>query len=136
MLGTVGNRDSTVVGGVDKKNFEEEKLLKKIPKIFGVEKFLPGKVFKGKKLVPVSEITGTCAGLHSARVDGRHELIWGGGGMWRYQRVSCSRLDPVRKGSGESGEKNSTEVGVNWAVPSVPIRALTDQRLWARVGET
>ena len=111
--------------------------MEKIPgKIFGVEKVLPGKVFKGKKLVPVSEITGTCAGLHSARVDGRHELIWGGGGMWRYQRVSCSRLDPVRKGSGESGEKNSTEVGVNWAVPSVPIRALTDQRLWARVGET
>ena len=56
--------------------------------------------------------------------------------MLRDQRVSCSRLDPVRKGSGESGEKNSTEVGVNWAVPSVPIRALTDQRLWARVEET
>ena len=49
MLGTVGNRDRTVVGGVDKKKFEEEKLLKKIPgKIFGVENFLPGKVFKGK----------------------------------------------------------------------------------------
>jgi hypothetical protein len=31
MLGTVGNRDSTVVGGVDKEFFEEEKLLKKIP---------------------------------------------------------------------------------------------------------
>ena len=111
--------------------------MEKIPgKIFGVEKFLPGKVFTGKKLVPVSGITGTCAGLHSARVDGRHELIWGWGGICRDQRVSCSRLDPVRKGSGESGEKNATEVGVNWAVPSVPIRALTDQRLWARVGET
>ena len=31
MLGTVGNRDRTVVGGVDKKKFEEEKLLEKIP---------------------------------------------------------------------------------------------------------
>ena len=31
MLGTVGNRDSTVVGGVDKEFLEEEKLLKKIP---------------------------------------------------------------------------------------------------------
>ena len=111
--------------------------MEKIPgKFFGVENFLPGKSCRGKKLLPVFGITGTCAGLHSARVDGRHELIWGGGGMWRYQRVSCSRLDPVRKGSGESGEKNSTEVGVNWAVPSVPIRALTDQRLGARVGET
>jgi hypothetical protein len=56
--------------------------------------------------------------------------------MLRDQRVSCSRLDPVGKGSGESGEKNTTEVGVNWAVLSVPIRAVTDQRLWARVGET
>ena len=56
--------------------------------------------------------------------------------MWRDQRVSCSRLDPVRKGSGERGEKNSTEVGVNLAVPSVPIRALTDQRLWASAEET
>jgi hypothetical protein len=109
--------------------------LEKIPgKFFGVEKNLP--VFGIGKILPVSGITGTCAGVYSARVDGRHELICGGGGMWRYQRVSCSRLDPVRKGSGESGEKNSTEVGVNWAVPSVPIRALTDQRLWARVGET
>jgi hypothetical protein len=31
MLGTVGNRDSTVVGGVDKEFIEEGKLLKKIP---------------------------------------------------------------------------------------------------------
>ncbi len=31
MLGTVGNRDSTVVGGVDKEVLEEEKLLEKIP---------------------------------------------------------------------------------------------------------
>ena len=68
---------------------------------------IPGKIFGVENFLPVSGITGTCAGLHSARVDGRHELIWGGGGMWRYQRVSCSRLDPVRKGSGESGEKNS-----------------------------
>ena len=56
--------------------------------------------------------------------------------MCRDNRVSWSRLDPVRKGSGERGEKNSTEVGVNLAVPSVPIKALTDQRLWARVEET
>ena len=98
MLGTVGNRDRTVVGGVDKKNFEEEKLLKKIPgkifgvekflpgknfgveknlpgKNFGVEKFLPGKMFGVEKILPVFGITGTCAGVYSARVEGRHELV-------------------------------------------------------------
>ena len=76
MLGTVGNRDSTVVVGVDKKNFEEEKLLKKIPgKNFGVEKFLPGKIFGVEKILPVFGITGTCAGVYSARVEGRHELV-------------------------------------------------------------
>ena len=31
MIGTAGNRDSTVVGGVDKEFLEEEKLLEKIP---------------------------------------------------------------------------------------------------------
>ena len=45
-------------------------------------------------------------------------------------------LGPCEKGlRGEWGEKRYRG-GVNWAVPSVPIRALTDQRLWARVGET
>ena len=74
MLGTVGNRDSTVVGGVDKEFFEEEKLLKKIPgKNFGVEKLLP--VFGIGKILPVFGITGTCAGVYSARVEGRHELV-------------------------------------------------------------
>ena len=35
MLGTVGNKDKTVVGGVDKEFVEEDKLLKKIPGIKG-----------------------------------------------------------------------------------------------------
>ena len=81
--------------------------MEKIPgKIFGVEKILPGKVFKGKKLVPVSEITGTCAGLHSARVDGRHELIWGGGGNVEVPEGVLFALGPCEKGlRGEWGEK-------------------------------
>ena len=58
---------------------------------------------------------------------------WGvGGGMWRDHRVSVLLLEPVRKGVGESRAEKETEVGVKVAVPSVPIRALTDHRLWAR----
>ena len=82
-------------------------------KKIGVEKILPGKFCRGKRFLPVVGVTGTGAGVYNARVEGRHELVGGGGGMWRDQRVSCSCLDPVRKGSGESGEKNATEVGVN-----------------------
>ena len=58
---------------------------------------------------------------------------WGvGGGMWRDHRVSVLLLEPVRKGVGESRAEKETEVGVKVAVPSVPIRALTDHRLCAR----
>jgi hypothetical protein len=117
MLGTVGNRDSTVVEGVDEKLFSEEKLSEKIPeKNTGKEKIGEG-----------SELPGTGTGvlryMHAGGV---------GGGMWRDQRVSVLLLDPVRKGVGESRAEKETEVGVKRAVPSVPIRALTDQRLWAR----
>ena len=54
--------------------------------------------------------------------------------MWRDHRVSVLLLEPVRKGVGESRAEKETEVGVlvKVAVPSVPIRALTDHRLWAR----
>ena len=52
--------------------------------------------------------------------------------MRRDHRVSVLLLEPVRKGVGESRAEKETEVGVKVAVLSVPIRALTDQRLWAR----
>jgi hypothetical protein len=48
--------------------------------------------------------------------------------------VSWGSLDPMRKGLEEVEEKKETVVGVNRARPSNPIRALTDQRLWARAG--
>ena len=97
---------------------------------------LLGKKFGLKKLFTgILDYLYLCSGIQcKGRREARARLRRGG--MSRDQRVSCSRLDSVRKGSGESGKKNATEVGVNWAVPSVPIRALTDQRLWARVGET
>ncbi len=41
-------------------------------------------------------------------------------------------MDPRRMGCEEAEEKKETVVGVNKACPSIPIRALTDQRLWAR----
>jgi hypothetical protein len=49
--------------------------------------------------------------------------------MWKDHRVSALRLE---QGVGESRAKKETAVGVKRVVPSVPIRALTDQRLWAR----
>ena len=55
-----------------------------------------------------------------------------GGGRLRAQRVSEACLVPVRKGRGLEGEKKETEVGVKVARPLVPIRALTDHRLWAK----
>ena len=55
-----------------------------------------------------------------------------GGGILRTQRVSVACLVPVRKGRWLGGEKKETEVGVKMARPSVPIKALTDHRLWAR----
>ena len=55
-----------------------------------------------------------------------------GGGRLRAQRVSMACLVPVRKRRGLEGEKKETEVGVKVARPLVPIRALTDHRLWAR----
>ncbi len=44
----------------------------------------------------------------------------GKGVILRNQRVSCIRFEPVRKGSGEEGEKKTTKVGVKVAVPLVP----------------
>jgi hypothetical protein len=55
-----------------------------------------------------------------------------GDGRLRAQRVSVACLVPVRKGRGLEGEKKDTEVGVRVARPLVPMRALTDHRLWAR----
>ena len=55
-----------------------------------------------------------------------------GDGRLRAQRVSVACLVPVRKGRGREGEKKETEVGVKVARPLVPMRALTDHRLWAR----
>ena len=52
--------------------------------------------------------------------------------MWMDHRVSVLLLEPVRKSVGESRAEKETEVGVKVVVPSVPIRALTDHRLWAR----
>ena len=48
-----------------------------------------------------------------------------GDGRLRAQRVSGD-------GRGLEGEKKETEVGVKVARPLVPMRALTDHRLWAR----
>ena len=46
---------------VESERFDPEKFLERI---FGVENILP-----------VFGITGTCAGVYSARVEGRHELV-------------------------------------------------------------
>ena len=83
--------------------------------------------FFGEKIGEGSEVPGTGTGVL------RYMHAGGGGGAtWMDQRVSVLLLDPVRKGVGESRAEKETEVGVKRAVPSVPIRALTDQRLWAR----
>ena len=75
-----------------------------------------------------------CAGMQglATREVGLGKREVEGGGMRRTQRVSVACLVPVRKGRGLGGEKKETEVGVKSARPSVPIRALTDHRLWAR----
>jgi hypothetical protein len=39
------------------------------------EKIVPGNIFGGENCLPVFGITGTCAGVYSARVEGRHELV-------------------------------------------------------------
>ena len=39
------------------------------------ERFDPEKNFGVENILPVFGITGTCAGVYSARVEGRHELV-------------------------------------------------------------
>ncbi len=36
---------------------------------------VPGNIFGVEICLPVFGITGTCAGVYSARVEGRHELV-------------------------------------------------------------
>ena len=68
----------------------------------------------------------------TTREEGLGAIDTEGGGRLRAHRVSETCLVPVRKGRGLEGEKKETEVGVKVARPSVPIKALTDHRLWAR----
>ena len=51
---------------VESERFDPEKILES-------KFFLP--VFGIGKILPVFGITGTCAGVYSARVEGRHELV-------------------------------------------------------------
>jgi hypothetical protein len=94
---------------------------------YGREKILPGKIVYGTSLpywVGLQGLTTREVGLGAIDTEG--------GGRLRAQRVSEACLVPVRKGRGLEGEKKETEVGVKVARPLVPIRALTDHRLWAK----
>ncbi len=68
----------------------------------------------------------------TTREEGLGAIDTEGDGRLRAHRVSETSLVPVRKGRGLEGEKKETEVGVKVPRPLVPIKALTDHRLWAR----
>jgi hypothetical protein len=125
MLGTVGKSDNAEENGWGKKM------------LFGNTKFLPGKIFFGnKRWLPGKMLASVpdcvCMQGLATREVGLGTGEGEGGGILRTQRVSVACLVPVRKGRWLGGEKKETEVGVKMARPSVPIKALTDHRLWAR----
>ncbi len=91
------------------------------------EKYFTGKIVYGASLpywVGMQGLTTREVGLGAIDTEGDGRL--------RTQRVSEACLVPVRKGRGLEGEKKETEVGVKIARPLVPIRALTDHRLWVK----
>ncbi len=104
--------------------------------LFGNKKLLPGKMLGNRKLLPGLYFSPVpyCAcmqGLATREVWlGEREVE--GDRILRTQRMLVACLVPVRKRRGLGGEKKETEVGVKMARPSVPIKALTDHRLWAR----